>query len=140
MRRIVADEERREQQNAEEHFQDEIPNDNNIELHYDAEQMQHTSALCLLGFKGKGRVPQTVVNLFVESSTQLVQNSLQFTKFEVDEKLRAVGSSIEVVPGLKEIFDEESLPMNPFGGLEKEAQQNRFYKEKFNLVVSLLLL
>ena len=99
--------------------------------------IKESNALCLLGFKDKGRVPQTVVNLFAEKSTQLVRNSLQFVEKEIDRKLRAAGTSIQEVPGLKQIFEEDSLPMNPFNGLENEKQQSKFYKENFNLVVSL---
>ena len=100
------------------------------------EKMKENNARCLLGFKDKGRVPQTVVNLFVQSSTQLVRNSLQHAGREVEERLRAVGTNIMAVQGLKEIFEEDSLPMNPFSGLENEQQQSKFYKDNFKLVVS----
>ena len=40
------------------------------------------------------------------------------------------------MPGLKEIFEQDSLAMNPFNGLENEKQQSKFCKENFKLVVS----
>ncbi len=101
------------------------------------QQMKENNALCLLGFKERGRVPQTVVNFFVENSIQLVRNCLEFAESKIDEKLRACGTSTEAVSGLKEIFEQDSLAMNPFNGLENEKQQSKFYKENFKLVVSL---
>ena len=47
------------------------------------EQIRKDNALWLLGFKGKGRVPQTVINLLVENSAQLVGNSMQLAEAEV---------------------------------------------------------
>ena len=82
-------------------------------------------------------MPQTVVNLFVESSTQLIRNSIQLAELEVRLRLAAVGTAIEAVSGLKEIFQEDSLAMNPFRGIEGELQQHKFYQEHFHLVVSL---
>ena len=100
------------------------------------QQIKENNALCLLGFKDRGRVPQTVVNLFVENSTQIVRNCLELAESKIDERLRAYGTSIGEVPGLKEIFQPDSLVMNPFNGLEREKQQSKFYKENFKLVVS----
>lgn len=96
------------------------------------------NALCLLGFKDKSRVPQTVVDLFVENSTQMVRNSIEIAKSEVKEKLNAAGHTVEDIPGLKEIFEEDSVVMNPLRGMETEQQQHKFYQTYFNLVVCLI--
>lgn len=103
----------------------------------DPGKIRRDNSLCLLGFKEKGCVPQTVVDLFVDNSTQLVRNSIQIVEAEVREKLRGSGIEFDGVPGLNEIFNEESLAMNPFNGIQKEAKQYKFYKEHFNLVVRL---
>lgn len=115
------------------HLDEDMPE---LNEHAQPGKMKENNALCLLGFKDKGRVPQTVVTLFVENSTQIVRNNLQFAEKEIDQRLRAFGTSIEAVPGLKEIFEEDSLAMNPFSGLENERQQSKFYKENFKVVVS----
>lgn len=99
--------------------------------------MLRDNALCLFGFKDKGRLTQTVVNLFAESSTQMVRNSLNVAKSEIKERLAAVGQAIEDIPGLQQIFDEDSSAMNPLRGIETEQKQHQYNLNHFNLVVSL---
>ena len=65
------------------------------------EQIREDNALSFLGFKDKGRVPQTIINLFIENITQLVRNSIQFAEAEVKQRLQAVRTSIGAIPGLK---------------------------------------
>lgn len=103
------------------------------------DSQQRQNALCLLGFKDKGRVPQTVVDLFVDSSTSLVRNSVQIIEREVENHLRALGTSIGDIPQLKEIFSDESVVMNPFQGIENDKKQYSFYQQHFNLVVSVVV-
>ena len=104
--------------------------------HVLVENMLRDNALCLFGFKDKGRVTQTVVNLFAESSTQMVRNSLNVAKAEIKERLAAVGQAIEDIPGLEQIFDEDSSAMNPLRGIETEQKQHKYSLDQFNLVVS----
>jgi hypothetical protein len=105
--------------------------------HVLVENMQRDNALCLFGFKDKGRVTQTVVNLFAESSMQMVRNSLNVAKSEIKERLAAVGQAIEDIPGLQQIFEEDSSAMNPLHGIETEQKQHKYHLDHFNLVVSL---
>ena len=129
---------------------DDVPRDVNMDVddendpaiqaepaHVLAENMLRDNALCLFGFKHKGRVTQTVVNLFAESSTQMVRNSLNVAKSEIKERLATVGQAIEDIPGLQQIFDEDSSAMNPLRGIETEQKQHQYNLNHFNLVVSL---
>lgn len=130
---------------------DEIPRDVNVDdendpaiqendaepAHVLVENMLRDNALCLFGFKDNGRVTQTVVNLFAESSTQMVRNSLNVAKSEIKERLAAVGQAIEDIPGLQQIFDEDSSAMNPLRGIETEQKQHKYNLNHFNVVVSL---
>ena len=75
--------------------------------------MLRNNALCLFGFKDKGCVTQNVEDLFAESSTQMVRNCMNVTKAEIKERLAAVGQAMEDIPGLGQIFDEDSSAMNP---------------------------
>ena len=75
-----------------------------------------------------------MLNRFVETSSNVARNSVEVVMSEVKERLAAVGQAIEDIPGLKEIFDEDSSAMNPFKGIETEQQNN------FNLVVCYLSL
>ncbi|XP_028410460.1 uncharacterized protein LOC114533073 [Dendronephthya gigantea] len=102
--------------------------------HVLAENMLRDNALCLFGFKDKGRVTQTVVNLFAESSTQMVRNSLNIAMSEIKERLAAVGQAIEDIPGLQQIFDQDSSAMNPLRGIETEQKQHQYNLNHFNLV------
>lgn len=52
-----------------------------------AENTRKQNALCLLQLKDKGRVPQTVIDLFVENATQLVRNSVDILKGKVKRTL-----------------------------------------------------
>ena len=81
-----------------------------------------------------------MLNRFVETSSNVARNSVEVVMSEVKERLAAVGQAIEDIPGLKEIFDEDSSAMNPFKGIETEQQQHKFYQNNFNLVVCYLSL
>ena len=91
---------------------DDVPRDVNMDVddkndpaiqaepaHVLAENMLRDNALCPFGFKDKGRVTQTVVNLFAESSTQMVRNSLNVPKSEIKESLAAVDKQLKTFRG-----------------------------------------
>ena len=88
------------------------------------ENILQDNARCLLGFKENARLTQTAVNLFVESSTQMARNSVQVAKMQVKERLAAVGQAIEDIPGLADIFEDNSPAMNPLQGIGTEQQQD----------------
>ena len=108
-----------------------------FDLNQETEQTRKANALCLLSFKERGRVPQTVVDSFVESSTQIARNSLNMLKSGLISRLNTAGIQFSAVPGLRELFGESNLPMDPFSGINRESLQYGYYKEHFHLVVSI---
>ena len=93
--------------------------------------------MCVLKFNEKGRVPQTVVGSFVENATQVTQTSIDLLKAGVTNCLQKAGVNVETLPGLQDLFDESNPIFHPFDGIDKESLQYKYYKEKFNLVVSI---
>ena len=65
----------------------------------------------------------------------MARNSVQVAKMQVKERLAAVGQAIEDIPGLADIFEDNSPAMNPLQGIETEQQQHKCYPNHFNLVV-----
>ena len=61
---------------APEHKQEE----NIFDLNNDKVNLSRANALCVLKFKEKGRVPQRVVDSFVENATQVTQTSIDLLK------------------------------------------------------------
>lgn len=110
---------------------------NVFDLNNDKVNLSRANALCVLKSKEKGRVPQTVVDSFVENATQVTQTSIDLLKAGVTNCLQKAGINVETLPGLQDLFDENSLISNPFDGIDKESLQYKYYKEKFNLVVSI---
>ena len=119
--------------NVAEHKQDE----NVFDLNNEEINLSRANALCILKFKEKGRVPQTVVDSFVENATQVAQTSIDLFKAGVTNCLQKAGIDVETVLGLQDLFDENNPISNPFNGIDKETLQYKYYKEKFNLVVSI---
>lgn len=97
---------------------------------------RRANPLCILKFKEKGHVLQTIVNSFVENTTDIVKNSIRLLNTGVRNCLRNVGIDFAAVPKLPDLFDKNSCLANPFNGIDKEKLQYRYYKEELNLVVS----
>ena len=101
------------------------------------ENARRQNALYLLKFKEKGRVPQTVIHLFVENATQLVRNNVDLLKVNLARMLLASGIDEDNIEGIRNLFDtDDNLVQSPFLGIEKERQQYQYFKNTFNLVVS----
>ena len=98
--------------------------------------LSKTNALCILKFKETTRVPQTVVDSFVDNATQVTRASVDFLRSGVTNCLQKAGIDINTVHGLNELFDEDNSIANPFKDIYKEPLQYRYYKDEFNLVVS----
>ena len=100
------------------------------------EEVQSKAALYLLKLKDKDRVPQTVINSIVENTTDIVRTNMEVLKFGLAARLDTAGIDFNAVPGIAELFHEDSITMNPFSGLTNENQQHQYYKNNLNLVVS----
>lgn len=98
--------------------------------------LSRANALCLLKFKEKACVPQTVVNSFVNNATQIAQASVDLLRSGVSNCLLKAGINIETIPGLNDLFEQDNRISNPFRGIDKEPLQYKYYKEEFSLVVS----
>ena len=91
------------------------------------------AALLLLTLKEKHRLTQVSVDFAVHQIESMVEYTVSDIKALVEEKIREHCKAFGVdVPDLNECFDNT----NPFSGLESEYLQTKFYKENFDLIVS----
>ena len=86
--------------------------------------VQKAAALFLLSFKEKYLLPQVAINFAVGSIQQIVESAC----------LSALSSAQEIDPSSVSSIMENLE--DPFALLNTNYQQNKFYKEKFGLVVS----
>ena len=107
-----------------------------FDLQKTPEEVQRNAALYLLKLKDKDRVPQTVINSIVENTTDIVRTNMEVLKFGLAARLDTAGIDFNAVPGIAELFHEDSITMNPFSGLTNKNQQHQYYKNNLNLVVS----
>lgn len=115
---------------------DRMNDEDSFDIEKEKANLMRANALCLLNFKEKGRIPQTVVNSFVENTTQITENTVHLVKSGIAKCLQEVGLNINQIPGLSDVLDENSGISKPFQGIDKEPLQYQYYKEHFNLVVS----
>ena len=119
---------------------DGIENEDDLDLEAhmakQALELQKTSAFSILQLKEKGRVPQTVVDTVVNSWTEVVQETTKVLKDGMKRHLSVSGVEFEAIPGLADLFNEDSFLTNPFRGLETQHLQHKYYVENFDLVVS----
>ena len=101
-----------------------------------SEEIRRTSALHWLKMKDRDRVTQTAIDSLVDNTTSIVRTSMDVLKRGLMNRLDTAGIDFNAVPGLPELFQEDSLALNPFSGSREEAQQCQYYKDHFNLVVS----
>ena len=102
----------------------------------ESEEIRRNGALYLLKMKDRDRASQTAIDSFVENTTSIVRKSMEILKSGLINRLDTAGIDFRAVPGLTELFKEDSLAMNPFSGLNGEKQQNEYFKDHLNLVVS----
>ncbi|XP_046858671.1 uncharacterized protein LOC124452126 [Xenia sp. Carnegie-2017] len=100
----------------------------------DQDNLSRANALCLLNFKDRGRVPQTVVDSFVENATKVTQTSINLLNSGITSCLKNAGIDLNNLPEVNELFDEDNPISNPFAGIDQEYLQYEYYKKEFNLV------
>lgn len=105
----------------------------------ESEEIRRTGALHLLRMKDKDRVSQAGIDSFVVNTTSVVRTSVEILKSGLMNRLDSAGIDFSAVPGLPELFQEDSLALNPFSGLRNENEQHNYFKDHFNLVVSYLV-
>ena len=97
---------------------------------------QHASALFLLKLKESKRLSQVAIDDIVHEWEGLFSHSVQQLHARIRAKLASIGIDVNDIEGLNEVFRD--VP-NPFEGLETRHKQEKFYREKLGLVVSLSL-
>ena len=102
----------------------------------ESEEIRRTGALHLLRMKDKDRVSQAGIDSFVENTTSIVRTSVELLKSGLMNRLDTAGIDFSAVPGPPELFQEDSLALNPFPGLRNENEQTKYFKDHLNLVVS----
>lgn len=73
----------------------------------------------------------------MKNCTEIVQDAANVIKIGVINHLNASGVDFQAIPGLKDLFGDDSSACNPFHGLENERQQHNYYLQNLSLVVSL---
>ena len=117
---------------------DEEPNDillnqNNLD---DNDRLQRSAALFLLSSKERFHLTQSALNFI----TQQVQQMVSFAVDDIEEAVKKHLNDCGVTMENAHLDSQFEALRNPFLNLQTEYLQTRFYREKFNLVVSSLLL
>ncbi|XP_028409272.1 uncharacterized protein LOC114531867 [Dendronephthya gigantea] len=98
------------------------------------DSMRRVNALSMMKIREEGKLTQKSLNIVVDTSTEIVRRTTCMIKTGVDNSLKAVGVDMSTVPGLNELFNEDSLANNPFKGIATESEQCQYYREHFKLV------
>ena len=101
-------------------------------------QCRRSNVLGLLKIKDEAKVPQTVVDSIVSSTTQVVQNSVDVLHSGVQQCLQNAGLQLGDIPGIADLFDESSSIRKPFEGCNNENSQLQYYKKNLGMVVSVI--
>ena len=99
--------------------------------------MKKEAALFVLKSKHIHKVSQSSVNGLLCDFSSMLESRVHSLETRVLNTLRDVDSHVKTQ--VKEIFHSGAV-VDPFKGLETEHRQKIFYKNEFNLVVSLSLL
>lgn len=108
-----------------------------FDLDREKEGMKRANSLALMKIREEGKLTQKSLNIVVNSSTEIVRSVVSILKAGVATSLEQAGADFRTIPGLSELFSEESVANNPFGGIATESEQCQYYREHFNLVVSI---
>ena len=125
---------------GQENLEDDEVDQEIIEIPFNIEEEVHkhtrSNALCILQVKDEGKIPQTVVDYVVKNTTQIVENTVEIVKSALKDRLKNVGLEMENIPGVTDLFEEDSVIRKPFLHLASETSQTSYYRENFGLVVS----
>lgn len=108
---------------AESVVESEIVNEKDVEL---------AAAHFILVLKEKFKLTQTSLNYAIKGLEEISMLSATQIKHSVMSTLRESGSPVSVA------LHNCLTPANPFSNLKTEYQQNKFFKENFGLIVSVL--
>ncbi len=97
---------------------------------------QKSAALFLLRMKEQHRLTQVSIDFVVSHMNGIISSVMQSTQEKVCDSIRGQLTDVQMEtdpPDVSSCF----APVNPFEGLETEHKQLKFYRDHFNLVVSL---
>ncbi|XP_028418396.1 uncharacterized protein LOC114543726 [Dendronephthya gigantea] len=124
-----------EEINNEDHNDDHGDNDDAaFDFDREVEQCRRSNALGILKIKDEAKIPQTVVESIVKSTTQVVNNSVDVIQHGLQQCLQNAGLQIDDIPGIEELFEESSSIREPFKDCHNEASQLKYYKENLGMV------
>ena len=98
----------------------------------DVEAQRRASALFLLKLKEKRHLTQAAIDDVVEGSRLLFSQTAQRIRAGINEELAQKGVEMDVTPVFENLVD-------PFNGLETQYLQEKYFIEKFGLIVSNLV-
>ena len=93
-------------------------------------------ALWILKLKERRKLTEVTPDEVLHDVTQLCTDLVTLLGESVMELLKSAGVSMERVPGLQELFAEDSDFCKPFKNLDTHYKQLAFSRAHFNLVVS----
>ena len=102
-------------------------------------QVTKSSALYLLKLQEECYLPKSTVKSVLENTKSIVQETLSVVKTQVEECLANNDVDQQSVAGFGSIFEENNIATNPFHNLETETQQNKYYKDNFQLKVCIYI-
>jgi hypothetical protein len=103
----------------------------------DQTMMRKNNAFRLLQMKEEGRLTQKSLDTVVQGVSLIVRNSVEIVKASLAEKLEAHGIQFDHIQGLEDLFDSANIVSDPFKDIANFKEQVQYYKENFNLVVSI---
>ncbi len=97
---------------------------------------QKSAALFLLRMKEQYRLTQVSIDFVVSHMNGIISTVMQSTQTKVCDSIREQLTDVQMETDLPDV-SSCFAPVNPFEGFETEHKQLKFYREHFNLVVSL---
>lgn len=97
--------------------------------------MQRSSALFLLKLKEQQRITQVALDDVVNGSRALFSETINRVQASVEANLAETGFDPDSIPGLRDAFRNVA---DPFKDLETQFLQQKYFRDKFNLIVSKL--
>ena len=102
--------------------------------HIQLDRLERSAALFLLSMKEKYQITQTALDFAVGQVQQMVTFAVEDIQSAVETRLRS--HHTENISEMPDISDCFKIPQ-PFGSLQNEYMQTKYYRENFDLIVSL---
>ena len=97
-------------------------------------KLDSSAALFLLSLKEKYQIIQTALDFAVGQVQQMVAFAAEDIQNAVESRLHSYSEYSSDIPDLSECFKIQ----DPFRNLQNEYMQTKYYRENFDLIVSLI--